>query len=164
MSSADSRAESSADSKAEPRPWFVYGLVWRGPPRISVYIGATVDRARRLRQHNGELSGGARRTARARGRAEGRWDMVISAGPFHTERLALQTEWAFKRAHRGSSGPPGLPRLRAALLRVLTSSAATRNAEPWPPGGAAHLILEHESEPSVRDSEAALPAPASSKP
>jgi len=130
---------------AKPRPWYVYGLVWRGPPRLAVYIGATVDRTRRLRQHNGELSGGARRTARVRGRGEGRWDMVISAGPFATERLALQTEWAFKRAHRGCGGEAGLPRLRRALERVLTAPSATRNADPWPQGGVAHLIVEHAS-------------------
>lgn len=142
-------SSSSSSSSSEPlprssKPWFVYGLVWSGGPRTVTYIGATVDRARRLRQHNGELSGGARRTARARGRnCEGHWNMVISAGPFGTERLALQTEWAWKRACRGlTSEAVGEPRLRAGLLRVLTARSATRSAEPWPPGGAAHLVCE----------------------
>lgn len=142
--SSSSEAAAETQAPRSSKPWYVYGLVWRGGPRTVTYIGATVDRARRLRQHNGELSGGARRTARARGRnGDGHWDMVVSAGPFGTERLALQTEWAWKRACRGcASIAVGEPRLRAGLLRVLTARSATRSAEPWPPGGAAHLVCD----------------------
>ena len=125
------------------KPWFVYGLVWHGEGRAGTYIGATVDLARRLRQHNGELAGGARRTARKRQKA-GQWRMVISAGPFGGERIALQSEWAWKRACRKFVAEPfGLPRLRAALHSVLTARSATLRAEPWPPGGVAHLIRLH---------------------
>lgn len=126
------------------KPWYVYGLEWRGEGRAAHYIGATVDRARRLRQHNGELVGGARRTARKH-QSSGTWSMVISAGPFATERLGLQVEWAVKRALRLCVREPhGLPRLTAAFTKVLTAKSATRLAEPWPAGGVAHLIQFHE--------------------
>lgn len=130
-------------SSPPSKPWHVYGLEWRGEGRAAYYIGATVDRTRRLRQHNGELAGGARRTTRKR-ETRGEWVMVISAGPFATERLGLQVEWAVKRACRTCVREPhGLPRLLAAFTRVLTAPSATRLAEPWPPGGVAHLIEIH---------------------
>lgn len=54
------------------------------------YIGATVDPARRLRQHCGEIKGGARRT---RGR---QWEFECVISGFRTWREALQFEWRFK--------------------------------------------------------------------
>ena len=53
------------------------------------YIGATVDPARRLRQHNGELAGGAART-----RGKGPWRFECVATGFRSWREALQYEWA----------------------------------------------------------------------
>jgi len=55
------------------------------------YIGATVSPARRLRQHNGEITGGARRT-----RNKGPWSFFCVVTGFRTWREALQFEWAFK--------------------------------------------------------------------
>lgn len=132
------------------RPWYVYGLEWRGSGRRNTYIGATVDLARRLRQHNGELAGGARRTTRQGRTQNGEWVMVVSAGPFAYERLALQVEWAWKRACRLRTDvrrePCGRLRLHAGLVAVLTAPAATSRAEPWPAGGVLHLLLPHALE------------------
>ena len=59
-----------------------------------------MDPARRLRQHNGELAGGARAT---HGR---RWRRRYLVGGFADERSALQFEWRWKfltrRAQQGT--------------------------------------------------------------
>ena len=54
------------------------------------YIGATVDPKRRLRQHNRELLGGAKKTRK------GPWYFHLIISGFRTWREALQFEWAFK--------------------------------------------------------------------
>lgn len=61
------------------------------------YIGATVCIERRIRQHNGELAGGARRT-----RGRGPWSKRCVVTGFRTWTEALQFEWAFKRISRYS--------------------------------------------------------------
>lgn len=70
------------------------------------YIGATVNLARRIRQHNGELSGGARRTSRMV--AAGCWSCVIAVAGFQEWRDALRFEYAWrrccKRVARGARG------------------------------------------------------------
>ena len=70
--------------------WFCYLLFSENTRRT--YIGATVDMYRRLRQHNGELSGGAKRTSSGRP-----WQLValVTVG----EKIpALKLEWQLKRA------------------------------------------------------------------
>ena len=61
--------------------WYCYMLESIGGGRT--YVGATVNPARRLRQHNGELAGGARAT---KGRA---WTRRFLVGGFADERAAL---------------------------------------------------------------------------
>lgn len=56
----------------------------------SSYIGATVDPRKRLRQHCGVLSGGARRT---KGKL---WKFQAVISGFRTWKEALQFEWSFK--------------------------------------------------------------------
>lgn len=71
--------------------FFVYCLATVATP-IRTYIGATVDLERRLRQHNGELKGGARRT-KVR---PGEWYRVCYVRGFKTWQEALQFEWRWK--------------------------------------------------------------------
>lgn len=59
------------------------------------YIGATVDVRRRVRQHNAEIAGGARRT-----RGAGPWTLVGYVSGFRTWREALQFEYAWRRVGR----------------------------------------------------------------
>jgi predicted GIY-YIG superfamily endonuclease len=72
----------------ESKPWFCYMLMRADGRRT--YVGATVDPDRRLRQHNGEIAGGARAT---RG---GVWRRVYLIGGFAEEREALRFEWRWK--------------------------------------------------------------------
>ena len=90
------------------------------------YIGATVDPTRRLRQHNQELVGGARKT---KGRA---WKRALYVGGFPDWVDALQFEWSWKRH---GNGKPGLAGKLQALLNLLQSEKSTSTATPfrfWP--------------------------------
>jgi structure-specific endonuclease subunit SLX1 len=57
----------------------------------ATYIGASTDPWRRLRQHNGELCGGARATRQNRP-----WRLHTVVGGFVEWRDALRFEWAWK--------------------------------------------------------------------
>lgn len=75
-----------------PSPSFVYLLECTDK---TTYVGATVDLDHRLRQHNGEITGGAHATHMkvAEGHA---WERVCHIRGFPDWRTALQFEWAFK--------------------------------------------------------------------
>lgn len=70
--------------------WFCYLLFSKNTNRT--YVGATVDISRRLRQHNGELSGGAKRTS------SGRPWKVVALVTVGDKIPALKLEWKLKRA------------------------------------------------------------------
>lgn len=57
------------------------------------YVGVTNNLERRLRQHNGELKGGAKYTSTG-----GPWVLAILVGPFGTYQHALHFEWHWKHA------------------------------------------------------------------
>ena len=64
--------------------WCTY-LLRSLPSPASTYIGFTNDPAKRLRQHNGELVSGARRTHKKRP-----WEMLLVLAGFPTQVSALQ--------------------------------------------------------------------------
>jgi predicted GIY-YIG superfamily endonuclease len=91
------------------------------------YIGATVDPDRRLQQHNGAKSGGARAT---KGKS---WERRVLVQGFPTQVAALQFEWAWKFQSR--KGPRGFQGRMEALWRLLDLPQSTSKAEPyttWP--------------------------------
>ena len=108
-------------------PWFCYLLVSQDANQRT-YIGATVDPDRRLQQHNGVKSGGARATA---GRE---WRRMVLVGGFPSQTAALQFEWAWK-FHSRREARHGLPGRLAALWKLLDSPQSTSKAAPfsdWP--------------------------------
>ena len=57
------------------------------------YVGMTNDIFKRLRQHNGEISGGAKYTSKKKG-----WYPVLIIDGFQDMKSAMQCEWRLKRA------------------------------------------------------------------
>ena len=69
------------------------------------YVGATVGLERRLRQHNGEIAGGARRTTAYRSAtnsqtAQKAWRVAATVTGFRTWSEALKFEYALRRVGR----------------------------------------------------------------
>jgi structure-specific endonuclease subunit SLX1 len=79
------------------------------------YVGATVNPDRRLRQHNGEIVGGARAT---KGRA---WTRRYLIGEFPEERAALRFEWRWKWLTRQAPGDSFMERRAHALALLLSA-------------------------------------------
>tara|TARA_B100000683_G_scaffold276395_1_gene330271 strand:- start:1414 stop:1791 length:378 start_codon:yes stop_codon:yes gene_type:complete len=63
------------------------------------YVGMTNNIFKRIRQHNGEISGGARYTSRRRG-----WYPVLIIDGFQDMKSAMQCEWRLKRGKKGVLG------------------------------------------------------------
>lgn len=82
--------------------WYVYVLQATEVPlgkRVGyTYVGATNNPSRRLRQHNRELPGGARFTAKW-----GPWVARALYGPYKCRRDALRAEYALKHSKRGEN-------------------------------------------------------------
>jgi len=78
------------------------------------YIGYTVNIKKRLRQHNGKLSGGAKRTRRGRP-----WKLVLFVSGFEFERTALQYEFCIQhtKKYRRTSGVANKIKIMKALLK-----------------------------------------------
>lgn len=70
--------------------WYVYFLESVETGRS--YIGMSNDVARRLRQHNGELVGGAKYTRNGRP-----WVIKLILGPYETRSIGCKVEWRAKR-------------------------------------------------------------------
>ena len=109
--------------------WVVYLLLSHCAKRT--YVGATTDAARRLRQHNGLLAGGARATRAlppplaAVGSTEPpppKWSLACVVDGFSDKREALRFEWRWKHAKRRPRGSPGPPAAQEEDLIAAASS------------------------------------------
>ncbi|KAI1640712.1 GIY-YIG catalytic domain-containing protein [Biscogniauxia mediterranea] len=81
-----------------PIPPFYAVYVLRSTVRnASLYIGSTPNPPRRLKQHNGEVVGGAARTAVKRRQP---WEMIGLVSGFPSMVAALKFEWAINNPHR----------------------------------------------------------------
>ena len=106
--------------------WKCYLLATRSGSE-KTYVGVTPDLDRRLRQHNGELAGGARATT---GRI---WERICHVRGFPDHRAALQFEWRWKQISRRLVGSPLKRRLEALqmLLGFEKSTTAAVEFEAW---------------------------------
>ncbi|KAL1922331.1 uncharacterized protein VTP21DRAFT_9870 [Calcarisporiella thermophila] len=115
--------------------------------RSSAYVGSTPHPIRRLRQHNGEIKGGAYKTRKKRP-----WQMVLIVHGFPTRLAALQFEWVWQNPHRsrhfcsaltthiagaistGSKVYTGKPseRLYLTKIRVLSDMLMLPGFQRWP--------------------------------
>lgn len=86
--------------------WWVY-VIQSQAPRTNrrgqalpgfFYVGSTTDFRRRLKQHNGELKGGGRYTAKHRP-----WKPAALYGPYVDRREAFKAEMALKHSKRGTA-------------------------------------------------------------
>jgi ribA/ribD-fused uncharacterized protein len=100
----------------------VYLLVSSDSQRT--YIGATCDPDRRLRQHNGELVGGAKATS---GRV---WKRALLVSGLPDWRTALQLEWAWKYTSRKLK-VRGVDGRIHALQHLLDQEQCTKKARPY---------------------------------
>ena len=74
---------------------FWYNYVIFNQKCSKTYIGSTINPTRRFRQHNGEITGGAKYTK------GGIWEPFIILGDLlHTKNTALSYEWHLKRESR----------------------------------------------------------------
>lgn len=87
----------------------------------ATYTGQTNNFKRRLRQHNGEIKGGARYTKMKRG--TGSWSPLFRVKGFSTIGAVLRFERAMKR-HRQGPGPRG----RVRQLEVLLSAGRIKES------------------------------------
>ena len=96
--------------------WYVYLLATVLEPS-KTYVGATTDVDRRLKQHNGELSGGAVATSTV----PGGWYRVCYVSGFESKREALRFEWWWKRRSAKLHGKP-LERRQAAMTAMISEA------------------------------------------
>jgi predicted GIY-YIG superfamily endonuclease len=85
-------AMDKATNVLHARPHLYCYLLQSDVPRsLRTYIGFTVDPSRRLRQHNGEIGSGARKTQKGRP-----WRMLCFVGGFPNKIVGLQFEWQWQ--------------------------------------------------------------------
>lgn len=92
----------------------------------ATYVGITVNVKRRLRQHNGCISGGAKYTASRRP-----WKYVLHVGPFKSHREALQFEYRWKHA---------APRRKHGLHQRFLKLDSVLNMRQWPSRPVVHVV------------------------
>ena len=94
------------------------------------YVGATTDPDRRLKQHNGKLSGGAKATGIQVARGE-EWQRICVITGIPEWRSALQMEWRWKQLSRKETDRVAVHRRLRALRVLLSLEKPTQSAIPY---------------------------------
>ena len=122
---------------------FVYLLV---STNGATYVGATKNVDKRLRQHNGEISGGARATTSKVTNGE-LWQRAVYVSGFPDWSAALQFEWRWKQLSRKISLQKlPLERRMESLKKLLELKQSTSKAIPydeWVSPPEIHFESEH---------------------
>ena len=144
--------EVSASDTTHSAPWLCYLIVSHTGKHT--YVGATCNFPRRLRQHNGELVGGARQTA-----AHRPWRAVYTTMGFRNQRECLQFEWSLKRLKGGRGGhAPGVG-LKGRFKNMHRVLAKPRWTSQAPSAAEVPLTLEwYASELRPADFASGLPS------
>ena len=124
----------SKPAETEQDPWKFYIIANRG----ATYAGVSPDPVRRLRQHNGEIKGGAKYTT---SKGSG-WRHVCLVSGFRAKIEALQFEWAVKHFPPRNAG--GLKNRLLKLVGVCNKPSWTSKA---PPASDVPLHIEWLEEP-----------------
>ncbi|GLT51508.1 hypothetical protein SLA2020_249140 [Shorea laevis] len=88
------RPKLNSNLKPVSKSWCVYLIVSTNPP-IKTYVGATNDFSRRLKQHNGELKGGAKASCAGRP-----WVCACIVHGFNNQSEACEFESKWKTCSR----------------------------------------------------------------
>ena len=109
---------------------------------------------RRIRQHNGEIVGGAKATSGHRP-----WEIVYAVTGFRTQREALQFEWALKHLSGGKRGRAHGHGLKGRFRNMHRVLAKPQWTELSPPASEVALTIEwHDVELRPTDFAAGLPS------
>lgn len=108
--------------------WYVYLLECSD---LATYVGATINVNRRLRQHNGEIKGGAKLTS-IKVQKGGIWQRVCYISGFPSWQAALQFEWRWKQLSRKITHKCTPTKRRfIALQKLLSLESSTTKAIPF---------------------------------
>jgi len=109
---------------------YVY-LLLATPLRQATYVGATVDLAHRLRQHNKEIKGGAVATGIRVAKGD-IWIRAAHVSGFPDWQAALQFEWRWKQLSRKLPAKmKPLERRMNALKQLLALERSTTKAKAY---------------------------------
>ncbi len=115
----------STNSNLVSDEWFCYLLI--NTSNTSTYVGVTKNLEKRLRQHNGEISGGAKATSGKH------WKRVCYVKNFPNSIAALQFEWRWKNLTKQvwNITHNVLERRVEALLKLTALEKPTEKAVPY---------------------------------
>ena len=111
------------ESSTGEKEWFFY-IIQNGP---CTYAGVSPDPVRRLRQHNGEIKGGAKYTT---SKGPG-WKHVCIVSGFQTKIQSMQFEWAVKHQKPRNVGgiDARLKKLNEVMLKERWTSKSPLSAD-----------------------------------